>query len=251
MLRTLASQPRNRSIQQFVLSGKTQKILWWGLLFALIARLVCNAAIPLTDTSEARYAETARKMLETGGGITPQHDYGIPFWAKPPLSTWLSAASMKLFGVNEFAARLPSTLIGIGTLVLIWLWCTSHRGRDFALGVCAVLAGMSLFFMSDGAVMTDTSLVFCTSLKLAAIGLAINLSIIIGVTHFDPSGRTALAKTLNAEMRPNDKLIGYGQYAQDVPIYLRLSTPLTVADDWADTGIMQKDNWRREFYLGL
>ncbi len=66
--------------------------------------------IPLNDVSEARYAEIARKMLETGNWVTPQHDYGVPFWAKPPLSTWLSAFSMKLFGVNEFAARLPGLL---------------------------------------------------------------------------------------------------------------------------------------------
>ena len=50
-------------------------------------------------------------MLETGDWLVPQFDYGVPFWGKPPLSTWLSAASMAAFGVNEFAARLPSLLL--------------------------------------------------------------------------------------------------------------------------------------------
>ena len=58
-------------------------------------------------------------MLETGDWLVPQFDYGVPFWGKPPLSTWLSAASMAVFGVNEFAARLPSLLLlaGCGALV--------------------------------------------------------------------------------------------------------------------------------------
>lgn len=63
--------------------------------------------VPVKDTTEARYAEIARKMLETGDWITPQFEYGVPFWGKPPLHTWLSAAGMGAFGVNEFAARLP------------------------------------------------------------------------------------------------------------------------------------------------
>ncbi|MFT3930462.1 MAG: glycosyltransferase family 39 protein [Spongiibacteraceae bacterium] len=158
----------------FSISHNTRKILWWSLGLALIARLICNAVIPLTDTTEARYGEIARKMLETGDWITPQHDYGVPFWAKPPLSTWLSAFSMKIFGVNEFAARFPSVLLGIGILMLVWQWTKTQRNRDFALTVCAVLASMSLFFVSSGAVMTDESLVLCTTLAMIAFWRAIN-----------------------------------------------------------------------------
>jgi 4-amino-4-deoxy-L-arabinose transferase-like glycosyltransferase len=54
----------------------------------------------LLDKTEARYAEIAR--INTNQWIMPQIDYGIPFWAKPPLSTWLSAGSYS-FWVNEFA----------------------------------------------------------------------------------------------------------------------------------------------------
>jgi 4-amino-4-deoxy-L-arabinose transferase-like glycosyltransferase len=158
----------------FVLSGKSKTLLWWSFGFMFVARLICSAVIPLTDTTEARYAEIARKMLETGDWITPQHDYGVPFWAKPPLSTWLSAFSMKLFGINEFAARLPSTLLGIGILILVWLWCEPRRGRDFALATCAALAGMSLFFIAGGAVMTDSSLTICTTLTMISFCQALH-----------------------------------------------------------------------------
>ena len=89
-------------------------------VFGIISlRLILNGIIPLMDKTEARYAEIARIMLETNNWITPQIDYGSPFWAKPPLSTWLSAMSMKAFGVNEFAVRLPSLLLCIGIVLLI------------------------------------------------------------------------------------------------------------------------------------
>jgi 4-amino-4-deoxy-L-arabinose transferase-like glycosyltransferase len=158
----------------FVLSGKSRQLLWCALLFMLVARIVANTLIPLADTTEARYAEIARKMLQTGDWITPQHDYGVPFWAKPPLSTWLAAGSMKIFGINEFAARLPSLLLGIATLWLIWNWTVALRGRDFALATTAALASMVLFFIASGAVMTDAGLAFCTTLAMIAFWQALH-----------------------------------------------------------------------------
>ena len=79
----------------------------WVVLVAFMIRLTTLGLYPLGDTTEARYSEIARKMVETGNWITPQFDYGVPFWGKPPLSTWTRAASFELFGVSEFAARLP------------------------------------------------------------------------------------------------------------------------------------------------
>jgi 4-amino-4-deoxy-L-arabinose transferase-like glycosyltransferase len=114
------------------LTTPTKTFLWWTAGLLLVARIIGSTLIPLTDTTEARYGEIARKMLETNNWIMPQHDYGVPFWGKPPLSTWLSALSMKLFGVSEFAARLPSLLLGIGMLALVWQWCAARRGRKFA-----------------------------------------------------------------------------------------------------------------------
>jgi len=54
------------------------------------------------DKTEARYGEIARLMSETGNWITPQIDYGLPFWAKPPLSTWASALSISFWFMPNF-----------------------------------------------------------------------------------------------------------------------------------------------------
>lgn len=145
-----------------------------ALLALLIVRLALMAWLPLTDTTEARYAEIARKMLETGNWVTPLHDYGVPFWSKPPLSTWLSAFSMGLFGQSEFAVRLPSLLLSLGVLWLVGDLARRRSGRETALAAVLILAGSLLFFASAGAVMTDPALLFCTTLIQVAFWRALS-----------------------------------------------------------------------------
>ena len=98
----------------------TTALLLWALAIAAVVRLASLALYPLSDTTESRYAEVARKMLELGDWVTPWYDYGIPFWAKPPASMWLTAASFSVFGINEFAARLPHLCDVPGILAARW-----------------------------------------------------------------------------------------------------------------------------------
>ena len=126
-------------------------------------RLATLGAYPLLDPTESRYAEIARKMLETGDWLVPQVDYGVPFWGKPPLSTWLSAVAMAVFGVNEFAARLPSFLLLAGCGALVYRLAALRAGADAALWALAAFATTGLVFVSAGAVMTDPALVFATT----------------------------------------------------------------------------------------
>ena len=106
------------------LSATSLKVLYLTLTSFLLVRLFAMWAVPFTDTTEARYGEIARKMVETGNWITPQIDYGVPFWAKPPLHTWLSAGGMELFGISEFAARLP---IFLTSLAMYQAWVLPQR----------------------------------------------------------------------------------------------------------------------------
>ena len=145
----------------------------FALFFLLLCRIISMCFIPLNDVSEARYAEIARKMLETGNWVTLLHDYGVPFWAKPPLSTWLSAASMMVFGVNEFAVRLPGLLLSIGILWLIWDLGKKHSGPVVAMLATVILAGTLYFFLDAGTVMTDPSLIFCITLVLVSFWHAV------------------------------------------------------------------------------
>ena len=170
----MPSAPAASPARLLTLATHTRKTLWIVLGLLLIVRLFAMAVVPLTDTTEARYAEIARKMAETNDWITPQFDYGIPFWAKPPLSTWLSAISIKLFGVSELSTRLPSLLLAIAMMALTWQWIASRRNRDQALLTVTLLASTVLFFVAAGAVMTDSSLAICTTLTMIAFWNALH-----------------------------------------------------------------------------
>lgn len=130
--------------------------LWAILAAAVLIRLLTLGAYPLMDTTEARYGEMARLMIETGNWITPQFDYGVPFWGKPPLFTWLSAIGIETFGINEFAVRVPHWMAGIAVIVLMSLF--AKRLGYSGLVTALVLATCGIFSIAAGAVMTDMAL---------------------------------------------------------------------------------------------
>ncbi|MDA3901997.1 MAG: glycosyltransferase family 39 protein [Desulfuromusa sp.] len=145
-----------------------QRLLVKILIFLCLLRVLSLGLYPLADTTEARYAEIARLMFSAGDWITPQIDAGVPFWGKPPLSIWLSAISFQLFGVNEFAARLPSFLLGVMVVSLIYAWAKQLRGTGYALAAATILTTSAVFFISSGAVMTDPALLLGTTLSMVA-----------------------------------------------------------------------------------
>lgn len=134
----------------------SRKTLFWTLTAVLSIRLLSLSSYPLMDTTEARYGEMARLMFETGNWITPQFDYGVPFWGKPPLFTWMSAAGVTLFGINEFALRFPHWLAGVFVILILF----SFAKRLGISGVVAaiVVASSGMFLIAAGAVMTDMAL---------------------------------------------------------------------------------------------
>lgn len=148
-------QQNEASDRDNVLSAGYLRFLWVLLGSIIFVRVFLMVVMPFTDTTEARYAEIARKMVETGNWITPLFDYGVPFWGKPPLHTWLSAGGMQFLGINEFAARLPIFLTGLIVLFLIWRWVYQIAGRNTSLLTIVVLSSMALFFGASAYVMTD------------------------------------------------------------------------------------------------
>ncbi len=136
----------------------------WSTLALLIIRVFINAMLPLMDKTEARYAEIARIMYETNNWITPYIDYNIPFWAKPPLSTWLSAISMNIFGVDEFAVRLPALILAILIILLTGKYA-KRQGLPFFLPAFILLC-IPEFLLHAGVVSTDMTLTFCVVLTM-------------------------------------------------------------------------------------
>lgn len=82
----------------------------WAVAAAVFAWLAATAWMrPLMLPDEGRYVGVAWEMMSSGRWAVPLLD-GLPFFHKPPLFYWLSAASMKLFGATAWAGRMPSLL---------------------------------------------------------------------------------------------------------------------------------------------
>lgn len=94
-------------------------------------------AVHLFDWDEINFAEISREMMVLGDYTRIYVDY-LPFWQKPPLFFWLQVIAMKIFGVGEFAARLPNALFGVLTLPV--LYKMGRVIRDHKLGVIWSLA---------------------------------------------------------------------------------------------------------------
>lgn len=75
--------------------------------------------VHLFDWDEVNFAECAREMLVSKNYLRVQIDFQ-PFWEKPPMFIWMQALCMNIFGINEFAARLPNALMGITTLCTLF-----------------------------------------------------------------------------------------------------------------------------------
>lgn len=149
--------------------------LWLLVLAAvLVSRLIGMAFFPFTDTTEPRYAEIARLMAETGDWITPWFEPGVPFWGKPPLSFWAQAIAIKIFGLSEFALRLPSWLVTIATTGLVWRLARQVWSMHTAKWSSLVFATMALTYISAGAVMTDSFLALGTTLALVSFCLVMS-----------------------------------------------------------------------------
>ncbi|NER84889.1 MAG: phospholipid carrier-dependent glycosyltransferase, partial [Leptolyngbya sp. SIO1D8] len=109
------SLPKN-----FALKAQQRAILWsvlWVVCLSGIAFFWGLASTGLVDETEPLFAEAARQMQATGDWITPYFN-GNPRFDKPPLIYWLMAVGFQLFGVNEWAVRLPSAFAAVAVVGL-------------------------------------------------------------------------------------------------------------------------------------
>ncbi len=127
--------------------------------------------LPLMDPHEGRYAEISREMLERGDLITPTLNY-VAQLNKPPLVYWINAASLKLFGLNEFAVRFPSALCGLLTVLATYLIARFLYDRRTALLSAAILATSAGFVLQSRFVPAETMFTFFLTAALGTFSVA-------------------------------------------------------------------------------
>jgi 4-amino-4-deoxy-L-arabinose transferase-like glycosyltransferase len=139
-------------------------ILGASAIFILFYQLGSAA---LFEPDEGRNAEKAREILLLGDWVTP-HENFHPVLDKPIAFYWLIAISYKLFGISEWAARLPSALAALACVALVYAFARVHWGKAQALWSGLILLTSMEFFLLARLVIFDMALTFFLTLALCA-----------------------------------------------------------------------------------
>ena len=115
-------------------------LLPYLLLAALAISFFYNIhAIPLFDVDEGAFSEATREMLVRGDFISTYLN-GVPRYDKPILIYWLQATSVSLFGINEFALRLPSALAATAWVMAVFFFVRTLRDTKTAFYAAIMMA---------------------------------------------------------------------------------------------------------------
>ncbi|HEY3568406.1 MAG TPA: glycosyltransferase family 39 protein [Thermoanaerobaculia bacterium] len=134
-----------------------------ALAVALLLGLAPVFSHSLWTPDEPTGAGIGRAMAESGDWIVPRLN-GKPFLEKPPLYWWSLAGSLRLLGMSDVAARVPSALCAVLTLLAVWVAGVRLGGpREGLLGVC-ILATTVLFIQNATRVTVDPALMLFVAL---------------------------------------------------------------------------------------
>jgi 4-amino-4-deoxy-L-arabinose transferase-like glycosyltransferase len=143
-------------------------------LYALLAAILYLPGLgrpALWEPDEGRYAEIAREMVVSGDYVTPRDDFEL-YFEKPPLVYWADAASISVFGANEFAVRLPAVLFSVAQVVVTAALAEVMFGATAGFFAALVLALSPLFFGFARFATLDPALAFFLTAALGAFYLA-------------------------------------------------------------------------------
>ncbi len=133
------------------------------VLAVAVATLFTNlGATQLMDRDEPRNAGCAAEMMARGDWVVPIFNDQLRD-AKPVLTYWLIMSAYEVFGVNEFAARLWSALLGVGTILATYFMGRQLFQPRVGLWAAVILATSTMFCVAARVATPDSPLIFfCT-----------------------------------------------------------------------------------------
>ncbi len=139
----------------------TQKYFYSLLLFLGVIYLGLSFLRGVPSGDETRVAGISMEMLMRGNYIVPYLN-GEYFLEYPPFYYILSALSMKVFGTNEWAVRLPGLLAGIAGCMVLFQIIKELKFSDLSAFLAGFFLGTSIqYFNSSKACIVDGVLSFC------------------------------------------------------------------------------------------
>ena len=114
-------------------------------VFCLVMFFAFLGAYPLIDVDETRYVRIAQEMLISNNFLTPTIN-GEVFLEKPPLFFWLEDISFLIFGVNEWASRLPMAVIASFGVFMTYFTGKRFISPQFGL-ISALILGSNVIYI--------------------------------------------------------------------------------------------------------
>jgi Dolichyl-phosphate-mannose-protein mannosyltransferase len=117
---------------------------WWWLVSAVLVYLL-GVYVNVMDIDAAQYAAMSREMMQSGSYLQV-YEQGQDYLDKPPLTFWLCSVSMKVFGVNNFAYKLPSILFALLAIFSTYRFTLLYYNGTIAQLAALILATSQSFF---------------------------------------------------------------------------------------------------------
>ncbi|MDA8163303.1 MAG: glycosyltransferase family 39 protein [Desulfobacteraceae bacterium] len=160
----------------------TKFLLPFIIALTLFVSFLRLGAVRLFDVDEAVFAQATKEMVQSGDFITPTYN-GFNRYDKPILFYWAMAASYKVFGINEFAARFPSALAGLLLAMSIFFFVRRVIGEKQAIYSTISFVLSIYFFLYSHAAVTDMLLTLFITLSIFSFYLSdinkINASLLL------------------------------------------------------------------------
>lgn len=215
----------------------------------------------IIDPGDGYYSEGAREMMETGQYLLPQLNYQT-FFGKPILIYWLISAAYHAFGVNEFAARIPSAVAATVLCFSVYMLARSLGGRraglisSFVFATCPEILLFGRISCIDMTFSAFLGVAICAAVQtlflyrrvwMPVLWIAVGLSILTkgpaGLVFF---GVTAATYLLIA--RPNR--FQFVQLLKRLELHFGLPILAAIALPWyIMAGLATNWLWPRVFFL--
>ena len=159
---------RNSELVVVIMRNLQIKLFGLSLLVIACAFLIILFYRGFNDPDEGRYSEVPREMVASGNWLE-MHMLGYRYYEKPPLTYWLVAPAIKIFGARDWAVRVPLLINGLMLAGIFWLLARRKWERTPADIATLTMLSMIGFLAGTGLLLTDAFLFMWFALTCIAL----------------------------------------------------------------------------------
>jgi len=165
-------RPSKQTISNENLVSDFRFQLTFILLFSTLLIFSKLGGNGLANYDDCYYAQKAKEILQTGNWMTLHYNHA-PSFDNPPFFIWLVSISFSVFGVSEYSAKLPSALMGVMTILLVYFLAKKLFNAWIGFFSSFILTTTSIFVKYSRHVMMDVTLTFFVCLSMFSLILSL------------------------------------------------------------------------------